>query len=90
MYVYTVWTGQSELLRGGLYYDMCSYLLGHGSSLQSDRSTSMYIHVRDKIDNATYASTVWVPAVREDKDALPCVRRYSCWVPAVRGIFFCP
>src|SRR5215216_2492445 len=64
---------------------MCRYLLSHGSSLQSDRSTSMYVHVRDKTDNATYASTGWVPALREDKDALPCMRRYSCWVPAVRG-----
>src|SRR5215216_5791770 len=42
---------------GGVYYDMCRYLLGHSSSLQSDRSTSMYIHVRDKTDNGTYASS---------------------------------
>ena len=45
-------------------YDMCRYLLGHGSSLQSDRSISMCVYVRDKLDNATYASTRWVPTVR--------------------------
>ena len=45
----------------------------------------MYILVRDQTDNATYALTGWVPAVREDKDALPCVRRYSCLVPAGWG-----
>ena len=92
----------------------------------------MYVHVRDQNDNATYASTRWVPTVRhflacedvaggsqqsggriilfffarthllacEDvsggsqqsggesffcPDALPCVRRCSWWVPAVRG-----
>ena len=41
----------------------------------------------------------WVPASRgsihffvRNKEALPCVRRYSWWVPAVRGriVFFCP
>ena len=48
----------------------------------------MYVHICDNTDNATYASTGWVPAIREDKDTLPCVRRYSCWVPAIRGIFF--
>src|SRR5215216_1587399 len=45
----------------------------------------MYVHVRDQTDNPMYGSTGWVPAVREDKEALPCVRRYSWWVPAVRG-----
>ena len=45
----------------------------------------MYVHVRDQNDNATYASTRWVLTVREDKEALPCVRRCSWWVPAVRG-----
>ena len=68
----------------------------------------MYVHVRDQNDNATYASTRWVPTVRhflacEDvasgsqqsggesffcPDALPCVRRCSWWVPAVRGKHF--
>ena len=33
----------------------------------------MYVHVRDQIDKATYALTGWVPAVREDQEALPCV-----------------
>src|SRR3989337_267888 len=47
----------------------------HRCSLQTDRSTSMYVHVRDQNDNATYASTRWVPTVREDKEALHCMRR---------------
>ena len=66
----------------------------------------MYVHVRDQNENATYASTRWVPTARlflacEDvaggsqqsggesfffcPNALPCVRRCSWWVPAVRG-----
>ena len=36
----------------------------HRCSLQTDRSTSLYVHVRDQNDNATYASTRWVPTVR--------------------------
>ena len=36
----------------------------HRCSLQIDRSTSMYLHVRDQNDTATYASTRWVPTVR--------------------------
>ena len=36
----------------------------HRCSLQTDQSTSMYVHVRDQNDNATYASTRWVPTVR--------------------------
>ena len=52
---------------------------------QTDR---MYVHVRDQNDNATYASTRWVPTVREDKVALPCVQRCSWWVPIVRGEMF--
>src|SRR6266496_380050 len=56
---------------------------------QTDR---MYVHVRDQNGNATYASTRWVPTVREDKEALPCVRRCSRWVPATRARihFFAP
>src|SRR5215216_2755415 len=72
------------MLRPRLYYDTCISLLGHGSSLQTDRSTSMYIHDRDQTDNPTHGSTWWVPTVREDKEALPSVRRYSWWVPAIR------
>ena len=73
--------------------------------MRASTSTSIYAHVRDQNDNATYASTRWVPTVRhflacEDvaggsqqsggesffcPDALPCVRRCSWWVPAVRG-----
>jgi hypothetical protein len=84
--------GLPELLRRGLYYDTWRSLHAHGPSLQSDRSTSMYMHVHDQTDNATYASNGWVPAVGGYKEALPCVRRYSFWVPAVRGggiIFLC-
>ena len=36
-----------------LYYDTCA-----------STSTSMYVHVRDQNDNATYASTRWVPTTR--------------------------
>ena len=36
----------------------------HRCSLQTDRWTSMYVHVRDQNDNSTYASTRWVPTVR--------------------------
>ena len=36
----------------------------HRCSLQTDRSTSMYVLVRDQNDNATYASTGWVQTVR--------------------------
>ena len=99
------------MLGAGLYYDTCAPLLRH---VRASTSTSMYVHVRDQNENATYASTRWVPTVRhflacEDvaggsqqsggriilfffPDALPCVRRCSCWVPAVRGAnrFFCP
>ena len=111
----------------------CVPLLRH---VRASTLTSMYVHVRDQNDNATYASTRWVPTVRhflacEDvaggseqsggrivvfffarthflvckdvaggsqqsggrivffcPDALPCVRRCSWWVPAVRGEMF--
>ena len=87
------------MLRGRLYYDTCAPL---------HPPVYMYVHVRDQNDNATYASTRWVPTVRhflacEDvaggsqqsggesfcflcPGALPCVRRCSWWVPAVRGV----
>ena len=38
-----------------LYYDTCAPL---------HRPVYMYVHVRDQNDNATYASTRWVPTVR--------------------------
>ena len=91
------------MLRARLYYDTCAPL---------HPPVYMYVHVRDQNDNATYASTRWVPTIRhflacEDvaggsqqsggqiilfcPDALPCVRRCSWWVPAVRGrIIFLP
>src|SRR5215216_5693090 len=37
----------------------------HRCSLQTDRSTSMYVDVRDQTDNPTYGLTGWVPAVKE-------------------------
>ena len=49
------------MLRARLYYDTCVPLLQHG---RASTSTSMYVHVRDQNDNATYASTRWVPTVR--------------------------
>ena len=39
----------------------CMPLLRH---VCASTSTSMYIHVRDQNDNATYTSTRWVPTVR--------------------------
>jgi hypothetical protein len=44
-YVYTIETGLPELVHRGLYYDTCRSLLGHGSSLQRGRSTTMDVHV---------------------------------------------
>ena len=32
--------------------------------MRASTTTSMYVHVRDQNDNATYASTRWVPTVR--------------------------
>ena len=49
------------MLRACLYYDTCAPLLRH---VRASTSTSMYVHVRDQNDNATYASTRWVPTVR--------------------------
>ena len=49
------------MLRARLYYDTCAPLLRH---VRASTSTSMYIHIRDQNDNATYASTRWVPTVR--------------------------
>ena len=43
------------MLRARLYYDTCAPL---------HRPVYMYVHVRDQNDNATYASTRWVPTVR--------------------------
>ena len=98
--MYTYVAVFSFLHPGRLYYDTCAPL---------HRPVYMYVHVRDQNDNATYASTRWVPTIRhflacEDvaggsqqsggrivffcPDALPCVRRCSWWVPAVRGETF--
>ena len=49
------------MLRARLYYDTCAPPLRH---VRASTSTSMYVHVRDQNDNATYASTRWVPIVR--------------------------
>ena len=49
------------MLRARLYYDMYAPLLRH---VRASTSTSMYVHVCDQNDNATYASTRWVPTVR--------------------------
>ena len=50
------------MLRARLYYDTCAPL--HLRHVRASTSTSMYVHVRDQNDNATYASTRWVPTVR--------------------------
>src|SRR3989337_1171112 len=39
----------------------CAPLLRH---VRASTSTNMYVHVRDQNDNATYASTRWVPTIR--------------------------
>ena len=49
------------MLRACLYYDTCAPLLRH---VRASTSTSIYVHVPDQDDNATYASTRWVPTVR--------------------------
>ena len=49
------------MLRARLYYDTYAPLLRH---VRASTSTSMYVQVRDQNDNATYASTRWVPTVR--------------------------
>ena len=49
------------MLRARLYYDTGAPLLRH---VRASTSNSMYVHVRDQNDNATYASTGWVPTVR--------------------------
>ena len=43
------------MLRAHLYYDTCAPL---------HPPVYMYVHVRDQNNNATYASTRWVPTVR--------------------------
>ena len=50
------------ILRARPYYDTCVPL--HLRHMRASISTNMYVHVRDQNDNATYASTRWVPTVR--------------------------
>ena len=60
------------MLHACLYYDMCAPLLSHVPFLTRPRfiaaacrqTDRMYVHIRDQNDNATYASTRWVPTVR--------------------------
>ena len=40
------------------------YMCASTTTCVRSTSTSMYVHVRDQNDNATYASTRWVPTVR--------------------------
>ena len=51
----TCYVRASTTTRACLYYDTCAPL---------HRPVYMYVHVRDQNDNATYASTRWVPTVR--------------------------
>ena len=74
------------MLRLCLYYDMCPSLLGHGSSLQpADRPIDQYVRTRSRLEWKRY---VGFNQVGPDCQALPCVRRCSWWVPAVRGELF--
>ena len=57
----TCYVRASTTTRARLYYDTCVPLLRH---VRASTSSSMYVHVRDQNDNATYASTRWVPTVR--------------------------
>ena len=50
------------MLRARLYYDTYAPLLQHVRA--STRPIYMYVLVHDQNDNATYASTRWVPTVR--------------------------
>ena len=44
---------------------MCTcYMCASTTTRARSTTTSMYVHVRDQNDNATYASTRWVPTVR--------------------------
>ena len=83
--MYTYMDVFSFLHPGRLYYDTCEPL---------HPLVYMYVHVRDQNDNATYASTRWVPTVRH---FLACedvaggsqqsggeIRWPVWWVPAVR------
>ena len=93
----TCYVRASTTTRAHLYYNTCAPL----------HRPTCAIHVRDQNDNATYASTRWVPTVRHflacedvgggsqqsggesffarNMDTLPCLRRCSWWVLAVRG-----
>src|SRR3954463_815669 len=83
--MYTYVAVFSFLHPGRLYYDTCVPL---------HPPVYMYVHVRDQNDNATYASTRWVPTVRH---FLACedvaggsqqsggeIRWPVRWVPAAR------
>src|SRR3954471_20099285 len=80
----------STTTRTRLYYDTCAPL---------HQPVYMYVHVRDQNDNATYASTRWVPTVRHflacegvaggsqqsgGKRFFREIRWPVRWVPAVR------
>ena len=72
------------MLRASLYYDTCAPLLRH---VRASTSTTMYVHVRDQNDNATYASTRWVPTARHFlacEDVAGEIRWPIQCVPAVR------
>ena len=67
------------MLRARLYCDTCTPL---------HRQVYMYVHVHDQNDNATYASTRWVPTVRH---FLACEDvAGGSQQSGGRIIFFCP
>ena len=66
-------------LRVRLYYDTYAPLLQH---VRASTSTSIYVRTRSRPERQRY---VRFDQVGLDCQALPCVRRFSWWVPAVRG-----
>ena len=82
----------STTTRARLYYDTCPSLHGHGSSLQpADKPIDQYVHTHSRSNRQPYVQFYRVgPSYQGDKEAIPCVRRYSWWVPTITGriIFF--
>ena len=67
------------MLRARLYYDTYAPLLRH---VRSSTSTSIYVRTCSGPELQCY---VRFDQVGPDCQALPCLRRCSWWVPAVRG-----
>src|SRR3989337_3284388 len=66
-------------------------LLARPWFIVAKRPIDQYVHTRSRPDRQPYIRFDRVgPSYQGGKEALPCVRRYSWWVPTVRGriIFF--